>query len=143
MNKFGIRYFSELDSLSIAGSGEHFSQFLLLDPNTDESFFRYGREKVKSDTESIVKLVGEHGSIRYLYRDPGTNCFVSGLQLVQKGNVVVVSTIYTDTKHREKGIATMLIRKALKTYRNQLVLSNYFTEQGSLFFRVSQSKLDG
>jgi ribosomal protein S18 acetylase RimI-like enzyme len=121
---------------SIHGSGENFRQFMLQLPNTDESFYRYGKEKLVYQSGEVVKLVGEYGSIRYLYRDTATNRVVGALQLVKEGRLVTMTTIFTDIHFRNQGIATKLIKKAKKEYGQRLFSSNNFTEKGAEFFKV-------
>lgn len=139
MNKFNLPFVSD-DPSSVSGSGEFFELFMFLIPNTPESIYRYGKEKIVYDKSTILKLAGEYGSIRYLFRDKDTGEFIGALQLVKNKNKnqVCVSTIFTKREHRGKGIATTLIKKASRDYGRRLFLSNHFTEQGALFFRVGR-----
>lgn len=136
MDRFGVLPINNKPAL-VAGSGEHFAQFMLLSPNSDESFYRYGKEKIVYDRGDILKLSGDYGSIRYLYRDRESNQFIGALQLEKSGNCVCRMTIFTVKEFRKQGIATRLVQKAKRDYGKRLVSSNNFTEQGAKFFGVA------
>lgn len=135
MNKFNIPLV-EGETVYVSGSGEAFGLFMFLQPNTDESNYRYGKEKIVYDKGDILKLVGDYGSIRYLFRDETSNEFVGALQLVKNQQKVCVSTIFTEKEFRGKGIASTLVKKAKQDYGRRLFISNHYTEQGALFFEV-------
>lgn len=135
MDRFGVLPVNN-EPVSITGSGEHFIQFVLVMPNSDESFHRYGKEKIVYDKGDIIKLSGNYGSIRYLYRDQKSNQYVGALQLEKKGKIVCRMTIFTMKEYRNQGIATRLVEKAKRDYGRRLVSSNSFTEQGARFFGI-------
>jgi GNAT superfamily N-acetyltransferase len=106
------------------------------EPNDPYSSKMYGKEKLVEKNKNIEIYEGEYGSFRYLYKtDEGK--IVGAIQGARIEDKNVLSAMYVDPKMRGQGIATTLLN-LIKKQKENIILSNNFTEQGANFFGIKQ-----